>query len=512
MTDATAVEPGFEATASGYNDLRSRVLTLCQNIGVTLAFIEVYLGETFPAKVAGDTITNQDYDKLFLVLYWLRVHQNGTADIGIPTSADNSQWNEGDPIIAGDGYEYSDEGQPIGANATTKGFNDVLEAVLEAEGQGDSYATNQLSVTNASSGSSADTSTPTWGGGTNDTNTGGSIGDELAGDNSRGMIERVFDINFADSTARDRFFAMGGAATFYVRLTNSNGVPFSSNPGGAKANWWYNHLNVDNPISFKITKDLLAALTTSYIQVQEKQESDDALYSMNRTRVYLKKNAADTSVSVRVRCYDYDRALTSWPNNPNDEDVGERVATWVSLTRITGATNPLFNTVGANPSIVATDWTTNAITDQPALATAPPPVVKTFTGSAPAANTALQDLGTFTVPAAGNWTIKVVGAMTTGGSSNWTFFGLVRGSSNVAGDVDFQVRDGSYSGSTAFSTGLQLSPPSSGRRSYNINSFFFKTGSVEKTYYIRFRGNTSASGAYANCSVTLTAIYNGPST
>lgn len=511
MTDATAVEPGFEATASGYNDLRTRVITLCQNIGVTLAFIEVYLGESFPAKVAGDTITNQDYDKLFLVIYWLRVHQFGTPDVGLPASADNSQWNDGDPILAGDGYEFNDDGQAIGPNSTTKGFNDLLEAVLEAEGQQANVAPNQLSVTNASSGSSADTSTPTWGGGTDGSIVDGAAGDELAGDNSRGMIERTFDINFADTTARDRFFAMGGAATFYVRLTDSNGVPYTSNPGGAKANWWYNHLNVDNPISFKVTEDLLSVLSTSYVQVQEKQESDDALYSMNRTRVYLKKNAANTSVSVRVRCYDYDRSVASWPDEPRDEDVGQRVATWVSLTRITGATNPLFNTVGANPSIVANSWTTNAITDQPALAVAPPPVVQRFQVSS-GAGTVTNNLGSITIPAAGNWTIKVEGVMRSGGSSNWSFFGLVRGSSNTAGNCDFIVKDGSYTGSTVFSTGLKLTPLSSGGRSYNVNSLIFKTGSVEKTYFVQFSAYRAASGAYANCDVTLTAVYNGPST
>lgn len=511
MTDATAVEPGFEATAAQYNDLRSRVLVLCQNIGVTLAFIEVYLGETFPAKVAGDKITNQDYDKFFLVLYWLRVHQSGQADVGLPSSADNAQWNEGDAILAGDGYEFNDDGQAIGPNTTTKGFNDLLEALLEAEGQTTNVASNQLSVLNATSGNSADTSTTDWGGGTNGTNAGGSPGDELAGDNSRGMIERTFDISFTDTTNRDRFFAMGGSATFYVRLTDSNGVPFSSNPGGAKANWWYNHLNVDNPVSFTVSQDIINILTTSYTQIQEKQESDDALYSMNRTRIYLKKNAANTVISVRVRCYDYDRALTSWPNNPNDEDVGQRVATWVSLTRITGATNPLFNTVGANPSIIANSWTTNAITDQPSLASAPAPVVKRFQGAGTAGGGTTKDLGTFTVPAAGNWTVKVVGNIATGGSSNWTFFGLVRGSSNNAGDCDFIVKDGSYTGQTVYSTGLVL-PRSSGGRTYPINALFFKTGSTEKTYYVQFTSWVAASGAYANCDVTLTAVYNGPST
>ena len=59
---------GQGITAAQYNDLRTRMLAVCADYGLTTAIIESYLGTTWPVKTAGSTISNTDWDKLFLVI------------------------------------------------------------------------------------------------------------------------------------------------------------------------------------------------------------------------------------------------------------------------------------------------------------------------------------------------------------------------------------------------------------------------------------------------------------
>jgi hypothetical protein len=500
----SVVESGNTASAAHYNNLRTRVINAASDFGIDLATIEVYLGTTMPAKTAGESISNEDYDKLFLIVYWLRVHQTGSADVGLPSQANNSQWNAGDAILAGDGYAYGTPGvpTPTGAGATSTGNNDLEESILEAENTIGAHAANQFSLTNSTSGSSADTSTSTWGGGTDDSPAGGGVGDELAGDNSRGMIQRNFSIDFSSAAARESFFKLGGEATFYVRMTNSNGVPLTSNPGGAKANWWYRHLNVDNPISFKCTNSIFSTLSNSYQQIFEKTDSNNSLYAMNRTRLLMRKNAANTSIDVRVRCYDYDRSISSWPDAPRDEDVGRRVATYVSLKRITAGTNPLFNTVGKNPTISGTSWTTNAITDQPALAVGPDPFSASFSSEG-TPGTTVKNVGTFNVPA-DRWTITLDSAFTASGFVSGWLLGSSKGSS---GNCRIIIRDGSYSGTIVYDTGILL-PLGFSVRGTTETGLIFKTNSNSRTYYVQFE--STEAGGQTTMSLSVDGYYNGP--
>ena len=497
------VESGNTASAGHYNDLRTRVINVASSFGIDLATIEVYLGTTLPAKTAGESISNEDYDKLFLVVYWIRVHQTGSADVGLPGQANNSQWNTGDAILAGDGYAYGNTPVPSGPGATSTGNNDLEEALFQAENTLATHAANQFSLTSSSGGTSADTSTATWGGGTDDSPAGGSTGDQLAGDNSRGMIQRTFSIDFPSAAARASFFDLGGEVIFYVRMTNSNGIPLTSNPGGTKANWWYRHLNIDNPITFICTNSIFSTLSNSYQQIFEKTDSNNSLYAMNRTRLLMRKNSANTSIDVRVRCYDYDRALTSWPDAPRDEDVGQRVATYVSLKRITAGTNPLFNTVGKTPSISGTGWTTNAITDQPALAVGPDPFSASF-ASQGTAGTTTKNVGTFNVPA-NRWTITLQSTLSASGfSSSRIFGGSVQGSS---GNCRIRIRDGSYSGTVVYDTGSLL-PPAFNIRGTVLNDFIFKTNSDARTYYVQF--TSTETGGSAAMTLNVDGYYNGP--
>lgn len=500
----SVVESGNTASAAHYNNLRTRVINAASDFGIDLATIEVYLGTTIPAKTAGETISNEDYDKLFLVVYWLRIHQTGSADVGLPSQGDNFQWNAGDAILAGDGYEFGTPGvsQPSGPGATSTGNNDLEESIFEAENTIGTHAANQFSLTNSTSGSSADTSTPTWGGGTNPSTGGGGIGDTLAGDNSRGMIQRNFSIDFSSAADRDSFFKLGGEVIFYVRLTNSNGVPFTSNPGGSKANWWYRHLNVDNPISFKCTNTIFNSLTTSYQQIFEKTDSNNALYAMNRTRLLMRKNAANTSIDVRVRCYDYDRSISNWPDAPRDEDVGQRVATYVSLKRISASANPLFNTVGKNPTISATAWTTNSISDQPALPVGPDPFSASFSSAGTNGSTT-KNVGTFNVPA-NRWTITLNGTLTASGSVSGWLLGADRTSS---GNCRIIIRDGSYSGTVVYDTGILL-PVSFTVRGTTVNDIIFKTNSNSRTYYVQFE--STEIGGSTTMTLDVDGYYNGP--
>lgn len=496
------VEIGNTATAAQYNDLRTRIINAAAQFGISLATIEVYLGTSMPAKVAGDAISNEDWDKLYVIVYWLRFHQKGVVDPGLPPGGDFFQWNQGEPILAGDGYEYSvAEGVPVGALETDKGYNDISEAIYEAENTPSTHAANQFTLVGAN-GTSADTSTPTWGGGTNGSTAGGSAGDQLAGDNSRGMIERTFSVTWSSVTARDTFFALGGEATFFVRMTNSNGVPLTSAPSGTKANWWYTHLNVDNPISFILAGNIFDVLTTSYQQFQEKTDSNNALYSMNRTRISLRKNSANTRVDVKVQCFDYDRAITEWPDAPVDEDVGQRVATYVSLKQINASTNPLFNTVGSNPSISAGSWSTNAITDQPALAVGPDPFSASFSGAGTAGSTT-KNIGTFDIPA-DRWTLSLQSTLS---ASGYSASGLLSSSSASSGNCRIIIRDGSYSGTIVYDTGLQLGISRSNRGTV-IYGLILKTAAAAKTYYVQFQSTENGADAFG--SIVVKGSYNGP--
>jgi hypothetical protein len=65
----SVVESGNTASAAHYNNLRTRVINAASDFGIDLATIEVYLGTTMPAKTAGESISNEDYDKLFLATH-----------------------------------------------------------------------------------------------------------------------------------------------------------------------------------------------------------------------------------------------------------------------------------------------------------------------------------------------------------------------------------------------------------------------------------------------------------
>lgn len=506
---------GQGITAAAYNDLRTRMLAVCSDYGLTQAIIESYLGTTWPAKTAGSTISNTDWDKLFLVIYWCRVHQTNAPDVGIPQTADFAQFTDGTAIQAGDGYEYDvNTGIPSGPgpDGLDRGYNDLEEAVQLCEEFSLTHAPGQF-TDGANQATSADTSSTAWGGGVNDSNLDGSPGFELVGDNSLGQIRREFDIVFTNSTTRDRFFAMGGEVTVYARLTNSNGVPFTSDPGGAKANWWYNHLNVANPINLIINKQLFDVLSTSYQSVIQKFDSDDNTYQLNTTVVEMKRNASNNIISVKIVCADNDRSSKQWPDEPRDENVGQRVATWCSIKTIAGATNPLFNTIGSLPSVSITQaWVVEAITGQPPPAS-PPAAPGPFTfsvsqkGDITGAGTTSYTLGTFTIPA-NYWKVNV--NFTTFADGNTTYiFGIFKDRSYYAGNNRLRIYEGDTSGAVVYDSGSLL-----GRlTAYTTTS---ATGTILKStagsqlYTAQFTSYEDNAGqCNTGCTVTVTANFNG---
>ena len=491
------VSLGTNITAAQYNDLRTRMINVAATYGITQALIESYLGTTWPAVTAGSVVNNTHWDKLFLVIYWCRVHQTNAPDVGLPAVANNAQWNSGEPIYSGDGYEYDANGVPIGPGngdgsqvGPDKGYNDLEEAVLECENAAYTHAAGQFSSP-ASSATAADTSTTAWGGGTNASNLDGSVGLELAGDNSIGQIRREFDITFSNTTVRDRFFALGGSISVYVRMTNSNGVPLTSDPGTAKANWWYNHLNVADPINLEISKQIFDVLTTSYQTFILKSDSDDTTYNMNRTTVEVKKNAGNTTISFRIICADNDRSLKSWPDEPRDENVGQRVSSWVGIKNITGATNPLFNTVGCIPSVSITqNWVAEQIPGLPPTAVPPtPPSIPAFSvsnkGDLSGYGTTTYNVGSFTIPA-DNWRVVVQGNAYASGNVDTILFGTTVTNRDYGGDCQWIVRAGSTSGTVVYDSGV-LFGRSSGYSSKGFLGQFLKSGTGSVTYYVQFR-------------------------
>lgn len=506
---------GQGITAAQYNDLRTRMLAVCTDYGLTQAQIESYLGTTWPAKTAGSSISNTDWDKLFLVIYWCRVHQTNAADVGLPQTADNNQFTNATPIQAGDGYEYNTTtGEPIGPgpDGLDKGYNDLEEAVQLCEEFSLTHAAGQF-TDGASQATSADTSSTAWGGGVNDSNLGGSPGFELVGDNSLGQIRREFDITFTNSTARDKFFAMGGEVTMYARLTNAQGVPFTSDPGGAKANWWYNHLNVSNPINFVINKQLFDVLTTSYQSVIQKFDSDDNTYQLNTTKLEMKRNANNNVISVKIVCADNDRSSKQWPDEPRDENVGQRVATWCAIKTIAGATNPLFNTIGTIPSVSITQaWVVEAITGQ-APPAAPPTAPGPFTlsvsqkGDITGAGTTSYTLGTFTIPA-NFWKVNINFSTFADGDTTY-IFGIFKDRSYYGGNNRLRIYEGDTSGPVVYDSGIVLGMVT-GYTTRNISAQFLKTMTGGQLYTAQFTSREDApTRTNTGCTVTITANFNG---
>lgn len=500
---------GDSITAAQYNDLRTRIINLAAKFGVTTTMINTYLGAlgNLDAVTAGSTLNNVHYDRIFAVYYWLRVHQLGYADLGLPTSQPSgAEYAEGDPILAGDGYTFDGDGEIEGPRDTTTGYNDILFSLEIAEGQDGVHAVNQF-TTPASSATAADVSTTVWGGGT-DGDAGTTIGDQQAGDNSRGRISREFSITWSTTANRDRFFLMGGEVIVSVRLANSSGVPYTSSLTQAKRNWWYNHLNVNNPIDFKFSKQIFDALTTSYVQYQLKLDSTNSLYEMNQTKVELKRNAANTQVSMKVTCSDYDRSLKTWPDDPRDEDVNAGVASWVGLKTITAATNPLFNTVGAIPVITNVNnpaWTVSAITDVPPLVSAPAiPSIGPFDSGDTNGVTWTQ---TFVVPA-DYWTLQVSGSASKGGATNWTFFGLLRGSPDTAGNLQVEIFEGTVNDTRVYDSG-PLVGVSSAAANIPFSALIRKTSAAQQTYTIRFKSYVSSNDAYTRLQMTVAPFFAG---
>lgn len=501
-----AVTTDTTITAADYNDIRTRLLTVCSTYGLDSTLINTYLGSlgNFNAVASGNTIDDNHWDRIFAVLYWLRVHQEGSADPGLPTSQPSgTEYGEGDPIKAGDGYLYDSNGIPIAPNETLpedRGYNDLLAVLEEAEGKAGVHAATQFQSP-VTQGTAADTSTTNWGGGTYTFADDETTGDQRASDNDRGKITREFNVTFPSSATRDRFFAMGGEVYFYVRMTNSNGVPLTSTPSGAKAAWWYNHLNVNNPLDFSLGSSIFSLLTTSYQQFRLKTESSDSLYEVNNTAVELKKNSANTTVTVRITCFDNDRALTEWPDEPVDESVGQRVASWVGLKNITSGTNPLFNTVGCIPSVtnVTEGWEVGAIAGQPALISSPT-VPSTTSISYGLATANRADVGqTFTVPAE-NWMLQISGNGAASGNVDTAIFGSIVTDRDYAGDCRWRLYEGTdATGTLVYDTGILFGRTSGGALK-TFSGIVLKSGAASKTYYARFTsyvdGNARAGGLF----------------
>lgn len=509
MGEVVAV--GDEITAAHYNDLRTRIIALAGTYGVTTTMINTYLGAegSFDAVTAGETLNNVHFDKAFAIYYWLRVHQLGSADVGLPTNQPSfTEYNEGDAILAGDGYVYDENGEISGPRDTITGYNDLQLSLEIAEGMAGVHAANQF-TNPATSAQAGDVSPTDWGGGTNVEVVGGAPGDQQAGDNARGRISREFSITFSSTANRDRFFNMGGELIFSVRLTNSSGVPYTSPRTQAKRNWWYNHLNVSNPIDFRVDRSIFNVLGTGYTQFVLKLDSTNTLYEMNQTKVELKRNAANTVITAKVTCSDYDRSLKDWPDDPRDENVNAGVASWVSVKTVTAGTNPLFNTVGANPSVTNVTnptWTVSTITDVPPLVSSPPiPSIGPFNSGDTNGTTWTR---TFTIPAE-NWAVKVRGVASKAGASNWTFFGLLRGSPDIAGTLRIRIFLGSNtSGTELYNSGI-LTGNSAAAVNINWEATLLKTGAAAQNYTVEFTSYVSSPDATTSTTVIVEPTFAG---
>jgi len=331
---------GDSITASDYNSVRARI-----NAVTAGYYLSNYPGLNTVSE--GTLIDDAHFDTLEQAITYLYLHQNGT-DPGI------TQNDAGDAILAGDG-----DGGSI-----TSGIEDYIAVLDDVEAGTANHAANQFTQTGTAGKA---TSTTTWGGSTSwegpetFTNNEGNISagpDDLrVGLNENGRIEITWTINFGTTTKYNGFFELGGNLTFKARLGNSSGTVYTSEPSQAKRAWWYNHLNVANPINYVMDKAVLDAVTTSYVNVINKSDSDDATYNVNNTQLAIRKNSAGTSFDLRLRCNDWDVAEVYWPGTPVDENVNGSVITWVDMKRITASTNAYVNTDGFQPTITNAGYT-----------------------------------------------------------------------------------------------------------------------------------------------------------
>jgi hypothetical protein len=320
---------GDSVTASDYNNIRGRINTVTNGY-----YLPGYPG--LNSVNEGDTIDDAHFDTLEQAITYLYLHQNGT-DPGL------TQSNAGDTILAGDGA----------GGTITRGYEDYSATLTDVEGGTANHAANQYTQTGTAGRA---ISTTAWGGGAA-TNEGGAASDPLQSDNAKGRLQITWTLDFGSTSNYNSFFALDCNIVVYARLGNSGGTIYTSDPGEAKRNWWYNHLNVVNPIALVINKAVLDAATTSYVDILTKSDSDDATYNMNRSYIALNRNAAATSFNLRMRFEDLDVAADTWPNLPIDEDVNASVITWCDMKKISSSQNAYVNTDNSQPSITNGGYT-----------------------------------------------------------------------------------------------------------------------------------------------------------